>query len=108
MFGVTAASSRQRMAAQTRLYLTAQKAMADRRCKQIFAVLSEYLDGELPPGNCRELERHLQGCKACLAYLETLKATVQACRKYRVTKFPCPSPRVRAALREAARKSRTR
>jgi RNA polymerase sigma-70 factor (ECF subfamily) len=73
--------------------------MPDRRCKQIFAALSQYLDGDLPAKNCRELERHL------MAYLENLKTTIQACRKLRIAKIPRPSARVRRALAEAARKS---
>ena len=44
--------------------------MPDRHCKQIFAMLSEYLDAQLPAKNCRELERHLKGCRPCVAYLE--------------------------------------
>lgn len=80
--------------------------MVERRCKQIFAALSEYLDGELPTRNCRELERHLRGCTPCLAYLETLKATTEACRRFRVGKAPRPSARVRAALVQAVGKSR--
>lgn len=78
--------------------------MPDRRCKQIFAALSAYLDGELPARNCRELERHLQDCQPCLAYLESLKSTIQACRRYRVRDVPQPSARVRAALRTAMHK----
>jgi anti-sigma factor RsiW len=80
--------------------------MAERRCKRIFAALSEYLDGELPAHNCRELERHLKDCKPCLAYLETLKATTQACRRLPAGKVPRPSARVRAALLNAVAKSR--
>ncbi len=76
--------------------------MSDRHCKRLFAALSEYLDGELPVKNCRELERHLKGCQPCLAYLDSLKTTIQACRELRVAKIPRPSPRVRAALRKAA------
>jgi anti-sigma factor RsiW len=75
--------------------------MPDRRCKKIFAALSDYLDGELPTRNCRELERHLQGCQPCLAYLETLKTTIKACRQYRVGRAPRPSARVRAAFQKA-------
>lgn len=77
--------------------------MRDPRCKKIFAQLSAYLDGELPSSNCRELERHLQGCKPCIAYLESLKTTIQACRKLQVTQITPPSPRVRAALLKAIR-----
>ena len=56
--------------------------MATRECMKMFAALSEYLDGELPARNCRELERHLADCPPCLAYLETLRTTAAACRKY--------------------------
>ncbi len=78
--------------------------MAERRCKEIFAALSAYLDGELGVKDCRTLERHLAGCAPCLAYLESLKTTIQVCRRYRVRKPPRTSPRVRAALRKALRK----
>jgi len=56
--------------------------MASRECMKMFAALSEYLDGELPAHNCRELERHMADCPPCLAYLETLRTTAAACRKY--------------------------
>ena len=75
--------------------------MRDARCKRIFAALSEYLDGDLRAKNCKELERHLAGCQPCLAYLDTLKTTIQASRSYRVNKAPKPSARVRSALLEA-------
>src|SRR5579875_1379851 len=56
--------------------------MADKRCREIFARLSEFLDGELSAADCRSLKRHLAGCKRCLEYLRTLHVTTQACRKY--------------------------
>jgi anti-sigma factor RsiW len=79
--------------------------VADRPCKRIFAALSDYLDGDLPARNCRELKRHLKDCQPCLAYLDTLKTTIKACQKYAVEQAP-PSPRVRAVLLEALRKPR--
>ncbi len=78
--------------------------MAERRCKEIFAALSAYLDGELGVKDCRSLERHLQGCEPCLAYLDSLKTTIQVCRGYRISKVPRPSARVAAALRRALRR----
>ncbi len=74
------------------------KIMPDRRCKRIFAMLSDYLNTELPVKNCRELERHLEGCEPCIAYLESLKSTVEACRRYQVLRIPPPSRKVREAL----------
>jgi anti-sigma factor RsiW len=73
----------------------------DPRCRRIFAALSEYLDGELPAPDCRELKRHLKSCKPCLAFLATLKATIEACQDLPVPKVPPPSSRVRVALRQA-------
>jgi anti-sigma factor RsiW len=77
--------------------------MPDRRCKRIFAMLSDYLNAELAVKNCRELEQHLKGCEPCIAYLESLKNTVEACRRYQVRKIPAPSKKVREALRLALR-----
>ena len=78
--------------------------MPDQRCKKLFAALSRYLDGELRMRECSELERHLQGCRPCLSYIENLKTTIGACRQFRTRKAPKPSARVRAALLEAIRK----
>ena len=75
--------------------------MPDRRCKHIFAMLSDYLNFELPVKNCRELERHLKDCEPCIAYLESLKSTVEACRQYQVRKIPAPSKKVREAFKLA-------
>jgi RNA polymerase sigma-70 factor (ECF subfamily) len=80
--------------------------MPDRRCKQIFAMLSDFLDSELPATNCRQLQRHLKGCRPCIAYLETLKTTMEACRRYRAPRAPTPSKQVKAALLAAAQQAR--
>jgi len=77
--------------------------MPDRRCKEIFAALSQYLDGELRVKDCSELKRHLRGCQPCLDYIENLKTTIGACRQFPTRQAPKPSARVRAALREAIR-----
>jgi anti-sigma factor RsiW len=82
--------------------------MPDRRCKRVFALLSDYLDAELPVKDCRELERHLQGCAPCIAYLESLKNTVEACHQYQVRKIPPPSKKVREAFRLAFQKTEHR
>ena len=82
------------------------KTMPDRRCKQIFATLSEYLDGQLPAKNCRELERHLRGCRPCIAYLESLQTTVEACRKFKAPRPPALSKQVKAALVAAVQRAR--
>ena len=42
--------------------------------------LSAYLDGELPAGRARAVERHLAGCAACAARLEGLRRAQAALR----------------------------
>jgi RNA polymerase sigma-70 factor (ECF subfamily) len=65
-------------------------------CREMFAGLSEYLDGRLTDLNCERVERHLQDCPPCVAFLEDLKRAVQRCRESSV---PC-EPATAAALRK--------
>ena len=51
------------------------------RCKAMFAELSNYLDEQLDDSLCDELERHLSGCEPCQAFLASLKATIEQCRR---------------------------
>jgi RNA polymerase sigma-70 factor (ECF subfamily) len=51
------------------------------RCKAMFAELSNYLDEELDDSLCGELERHLEGCGPCKAFLASLEATIENCRR---------------------------
>jgi RNA polymerase sigma-70 factor, ECF subfamily len=51
-----------------------------RRCKEIFAELSSYLDDELDDSLCEELEKHMEGCEPCIAFLANLEKSVEQCR----------------------------
>jgi RNA polymerase sigma-70 factor (ECF subfamily) len=50
-------------------------------CKQMFAELSDYLDEQLDDSLCAELEQHIKGCGPCKAFVATLEATIQQCRR---------------------------
>ena len=52
------------------------------KCKEIFSLLSEYLNLELPPEACQEIETHLAGCPPCIEFAESLRKTVELCRRY--------------------------
>jgi len=56
--------------------------MNDQDCTQIFALLSEYLDGELPPATCEEFEAHFSGCPECIQFLDSLKRSKELCRQF--------------------------
>ena len=59
-----------------------KKAIAARpaQCRDIFANLSEYLDGQMEPGSCERLRQHIEACPACVAFIEDLKRAIDRCR----------------------------
>lgn len=40
----------------------------DESCRKMFALLSEYLDLELPAEACRKMETHIGGCEPCAEF----------------------------------------
>jgi len=56
--------------------------MNDSDCAGVFALLSEYLDQDLSPATCRELEEHLHGCPECIQFVESLKRSIELCHNY--------------------------
>lgn len=67
------------------------------RCKAMFAELSDYLDEQLDDSLCEELERHMNGCGPCQAFVATLEATIAQCRR---APGEQPPPKSSAKLRE--------
>lgn len=49
-------------------------------CKEIFSMLSDYLDQELPESLCEEVGSHIQGCAPCVQFVESLKKSIELCR----------------------------
>lgn len=49
-------------------------------CRDLFAQLSEYLDGRVEPATCEEMERHIESCPACVAFLHDLRGAIDRCR----------------------------
>jgi anti-sigma factor RsiW len=47
-------------------------------CQQAVELMSDYLEGSLSRRDRRRLEKHLDGCDACTAYLEQMRATIAA------------------------------
>ena len=50
-------------------------------CKKNFERISEYLDGELAPDICRQIEQHLMECPECQDCFDALKKSIALCRK---------------------------
>lgn len=49
-------------------------------CKDLFAALSEYLDADLPAGDCAAIEAHIADCAPCVKFVASLKQTVRLCK----------------------------
>jgi anti-sigma factor RsiW len=62
-------------------------------CNEIVALLSDYLDRDLPTETCATVARHLESCSACGVAAEELRSTVNLCRQYRMESKPGPLPR---------------
>lgn len=60
------------------------------KCKEIFSLLSDYLNLELPPDVCQEIDAHLSGCPPCIEFTESLRKTVELCRQYHPAEMPEP------------------
>jgi anti-sigma factor RsiW len=47
-------------------------------CAELVELLTEYLEGALPPDEVAVVEAHLAACEACRTYLDQLRATIAA------------------------------
>jgi anti-sigma factor RsiW len=45
-------------------------------CKEVVELVSDFIDGALPPGLRVRMEAHLTGCDPCIEYVGQIRATV--------------------------------
>jgi len=45
-------------------------------CENLLGSLSEYIDGEVSPELCQEIEEHLASCENCRVVLNTTRRTI--------------------------------
>ena len=57
-------------------------------CDDLIQNLSDYIDGELEPELCKELEKHLKGCRNCRLMVDSMKMTVKLCKDGRCVDLP--------------------
>lgn len=83
--------------------MSATHAPGSRGCREVFALLSEYLDGEIDPAVCTGFEEHMDDCSPCQAFLESLRRTVDLARSLPDQELP---EELKQELIEAYRKAR--
>jgi anti-sigma factor RsiW len=49
----------------------------DIACNELVELLTEYLEGTLPPDETAAVEEHLHGCDGCRTYLDQLRTTIE-------------------------------
>ncbi len=59
-----------------------------RKCPDYVNDLSDYLDGELDPSLCEEIEKHIGHCENCRIMVDTMKQTVTLCREGKPERLP--------------------
>ena len=70
------------------------------QCRELFANLSEYLDGKVPAPACDQMRAHIEACPSCVAFLRELRAAIDRCRSLEVSCDSQVAPRLRSMLTE--------
>jgi len=45
-------------------------------CRELVELVTDYLEGALPPGDLARFEAHISGCHNCQRYLEQFRETI--------------------------------
>ncbi len=67
-------------------------------CQDLFANLSEYLDGRVEPLTCDQMRAHIEACPSCVAFLRSLRTAIDRCRSLEMPCDPAVAARLRAIL----------
>ena len=69
-------------------------------CPELVELVTEYLEGTLPPAESARFETHLGFCGDCRDYLEQMRQTVRLAGRLSVESIPAPArQRLLAAFR---------
>ncbi len=46
------------------------------KCEELLKAISDYIDGDIDPSICEELEKHLKDCEPCQIVIDTVRKTI--------------------------------
>jgi anti-sigma factor RsiW len=72
-------------------------------CDRFVEVVTDYLDGAMPPAERKQLERHLQICDGCARYLEQIRKTIEMSGRLTVADVEALDDHARESLMAAFR-----
>lgn len=67
-------------------------------CRDLFANLSEYMDGRIEAPSCDQMRAHIEACPACVAFLRELRTAIDRCRNLELSCDSTVAKRLRAIL----------
>jgi len=67
-------------------------------CRDLFANLSEYLDGRVEPKTCDQMRGHIEACPSCVAFLRDLRSAIDRCSALEIPCDAAVAQRLRAIL----------
>ncbi len=54
-------------------------------CRELFERICAQVEGDLAPGLCAELSRHMESCEPCRRFMESMTATRKALENFGAT-----------------------
>ncbi len=72
----------------------------DLECREVVEVVTDYLEGAMPPGERLRFDHHLALCESCQAYLEQIRTVIRVAGRPAVDAVP---PETMAGLLRAFR-----
>jgi anti-sigma factor RsiW len=76
------------------------------KCDELLAMLNDYVDGDLEPGVCEELQKHLAGCNPCQVVVDNIRKTITLYKAGQPYELPVAfRRRLHRALRERWRQT---
>jgi RNA polymerase sigma-70 factor, ECF subfamily len=94
------ASQPTRSRRRTKFGKTSISSRKPKECRDLFASLSEYLDGRVNSDNAAAIDAHMGQCPACVAFLRDLRAAIEHCQSLQAECDPAVASRLRAMLTE--------
>jgi anti-sigma factor RsiW len=70
--------------------LRSRKAVGSLACNELVEMITDYLEGTLPPRQRARFDAHLDQCEGCRAYLEQMRLTIQTVGRIREDSVPVP------------------
>ena len=61
-------------------------------CQELTEVLTDYLEGVMPPEDVARFEAHLGVCEGCVTYVDQMRQTIRAVRALRPEDVEATAP----------------